>query len=242
MTESIVSLAPSTTDILLELGLKEKLIATTSLYDFIENVERLGGWNKGTEFERLNDLDPDLVFTCDKLQRDTRDKLIEQGFNVEHHEPENLEHVYSYISSIGEVTGKKTKARDLVKGIKAELRSIDLQGNKIYCEEWMEPPMVSGNWMPSLIEKCNGRYFIEEGRSCETDLEKLKEFQPDYIFLNVCGAGENIDKSKVLDRDDWKTVKAVSKENVYIIDDSLLNRPSNNLVEGMKRIEKIIEQ
>jgi len=47
--------------------------------------------------------------------------------------------------------------------------------------------MVSGNWIPGLIETIGGIYFIKEGRSHRFDLEELKEFDPEYIFLNVCG-------------------------------------------------------
>jgi len=87
----------------------------------------------------------------------------------------------------------------------SELEEIEIEGSpKIYCEEWMNPPMVSGNWIPGLIETIGGIYFIKEGRSHRFDLEELKEFDPEYIFLNVCGAGTNLSPEEILKREQWQ--------------------------------------
>lgn len=107
----------------------------------------------------------------------------------------------------------------------------------------MNPPMASGNWIPELIEKIGGKSFLSEGeRSKEFEFEKLKDFDPEFIFLNVCGAGENIDVSEVLERDGWEEITAVKNGDVYIIDDALLNRPGPRIVAGAEKMaEKISE-
>jgi iron complex transport system substrate-binding protein len=104
----------------------------------------------------------------------------------------------------------------------------------------MDPPMISGNWIPGLIEAANGNYFIEEERSREFNLEKLKEFDPEYIFLNVCGAGDNIDRKEIFARDEWQGITAVKNKDVYVVYDAFLNRPGPRLVEGLKKMEEKI--
>ena len=120
----------------------------------------------------------------------------------------------------------------------------------------MDPPMASGNWIPELIKEIGGNAFFpgkmlesndsesqfvedlkNEGRSREFDLENLKEFDPEYIFMHICGAGENLSTKQLTEREDWQDLTAVKKDQVFIIDDNLLNRPGPRLVEGAKRME-----
>ncbi|MBC5793508.1 MAG: cobalamin-binding protein [Nanohaloarchaea archaeon] len=236
----IVSLAPSNTEILYKLGVEDQVVATTSLCNYPEGVSEkpsIGGWTN-PEVDRINDLDPDLIIASDDLQDDAVNRLEEEGYNVLQVKPHTLEDVYESFWQIGEAVGKTEEAEKLVEEMKEELSKVSFEGSpRIYCEEWMDPPMVSGNWMPDLIRKCNGEYFIEEGRSREFDLEELKEFDPEVIILNVCGAGSNLDPSIIDRRDSWQDISAVKNGNVFVVNDSLLNRPSFRLVEGMRKIE-----
>lgn len=238
-----ISLAPSNTEILYRLGLEEHLIATTSLCDHPEEArknESVGGWTSGIEFEKIRDLDPDIVLTSDSLQ----DKAVEelQGLEVLHLTPETVEGVYRSIEKISRMFSAEKEAENLVGEMKEGFQHLEVEGSpRVYCEEWTNPPMASGNWIPGVVERIGGEYFLEEGeRSREFELEKLKDFDPEYIFLNVCGAGENIDREEILERPEWQEITAVKNGDVYVIDDALLNRPGPRLVEGAEKIaEKI---
>lgn len=239
----VISLAPSNTEIIYRLGLEDELVATTSLCDYPQQArqkESIGGWTKGIDFEKIRDTEPDIVLTSDSLQ----DKAVEEleGLEVLHLTPQTIEEVYESIRKIGDKLGVEKEAEKTIMEMKESLQDIEVKTSpRIYCEEWMDPPMASGNWIPGLIEKIGGESFLDEGeRSKEFELEKLKSFDPEYIFLNVCGAGENIDVSEVLEREGWKKITAVKNGDVYIIDDALLNRPGPRIVEGAeKMMEKI---
>lgn len=239
----IISLAPSNTEIIYSLGLEDELLATTSLCDYPSEArekESIGGWTNGIDFEKIRNLKPDLVLTSDSLQ----DKAVEelQGLEVLHLTPETLEQVYESIRKIGKELGAEHEAQKIVGEMNQGLQSLEVEESpRIYCEEWMDPPMASGNWIPGLIERIGGKSFLDEGeRSKEFKLEELKDFDPEYIFLNVCGAGENIDLSEVVERDGWEEITAVKNGNVFVIDDALLNRPGPRIVQGAeKMVEKI---
>lgn len=241
----IVSLAPSNTEILFELGAGDQVIGTTALCDFPEEaIEKpsVGGWTN-PRVDRLEELEPDLVIASDDLQDEAVERVREAGYEVLQVKPHSLKEVFDSIREIGKKIGREAEAEELVQEMESELEQINLEGSpRIYCEEWMNPPMVSGNWIPGLIERIGGEYFIEEGRSQRFDIEKLKDFDPEYIFLNVCGAGENLSPKEIMKRDGWQTLTAVENENVYIVDDALLNRPGSRLVEGAKRIAEIVEK
>jgi len=238
----IVSLAPSNTEILYKIGAEEDIIATTSLCNYPEEAAKkqsIGGWTN-PKIERIIELDPDILLASDDLQDEAVDKIKEEGYPVIQVKPHTVEEVFESIKTIGKAVRKSEETSQLVKEMRKELEELSFEGNpRIYCEEWMDPPMASGNWIPGLIKEAGGEYFIEEGeRSEEFDLEELKDFDPEYIFLNVCGAGENLNTDEIKKRDDWNEITAVKQDNIYVIDDSLLNRPGPRIVEGLKRIIK----
>lgn len=240
----IVSAAPSNTEILFKLGKGDSIVATTSLCDYPKSAAKkdsIGGWSKNTNLDKVEQYNPDKVFTSDQLQEEFRRELEEKGIETIHVSPETLEEVYQSIEKIGRSLDEKEKAREIIQSMKQELEKINLQNKRIYCEEWNNPPMISGNWIPDLIAQCKGDYIIEKGRSRKINLDELKQFDPEIIILNVCGAGLNVDKNDILTRDGWDDVTAIEENNVFVIDDSLLNRPTPRLVEGMKQIESLIE-
>ena len=239
----ILSAAPSNTEIIYKLGLEDQLIGTTSLCDYPEDAREkpsIGGWTQGINYGKIDELNPDIILLSDQLQNQQASKLEAKDYEILQVNPETLEEVFESILKIGRKFDREKEASKLVSEMKSDIRKINLQSKRIYCEEWMDPPMVSGNWIPGLIEAANGNYFIGEERSSEFDLENLKDFDPEYVFLNVCGAGENIDKKEILERPEWQNIKAVKNKNVHVIDDALLNRPSPRLVEGLKKIEEKI--
>ena len=240
----VISLAPSNTEILFELNAAEMIQATTSLCDYPEKaIEKpsIGGWTN-PKISRIKKFDPDILLASDDLQDQAVEKLESESFKVVQVKPHSLKEVYESFRTIGEVINREEEAEKLIRDFKSNLNSISLNESKrIYCEEWMDPPMVSGNWIPDLIREIHGEYFIEEGRSREFSIEELKKFNPEYIFFNICGAGENLKPKQIIQKRDWNEIKAVKQGNIYKINDSLLNRPGPRLIEDSKRIYSIIE-
>lgn len=201
----------------------------------------MGGWTRGTKVKEIEEMDPDILLASDDLQDSLVDRLRDRSLEVRQFTPHTVDEVWESIMEIGELIGRKDQASALVSDLKEVLGGFHLDG-RIYCEEWMDPPMVSGNWIPGLLENCGAEYFIEEGqRSREFSLKELKDFDPEYIFLNVCGAGETVEPEKVGERDSWRDIEAVRENRIYVVDDSLLNRPGPRLVEGVRKIESKME-
>lgn len=240
----IVSLAPSNTEILYSIDAGDQVVATTSLCDYPEEAAKkpsIGGWTN-PKISRIHEFDPDLVIASDDLQDEAVDKIQEEGYPVMQVKPHSLEEVFDSIREIGEAVNKSSESEQLVNDMKEGIREVRLEGSpRIYCEEWMNPPMVSANWIPDLIKRIGGRYFVEGGRSRKYPFENLVEFDPEYIIFNICGAGENLEPEEIVSRrSEWQDLTAVENGEVHKIDDSLLNRPGPRLVEAAKEIEKIV--
>jgi len=235
----IVSLAPSNTEILFEIGAEEHVVATTSLCEYPSEARKLpsiGGWTN-VDVERVKELDPDLVMATDQLQESIVEEL-RKDLEIIHFTPKTLGEVYETVHRTGKIVGEEENASKVVKSMKSRLERVNLnEGIRIYCEEWHDPPMVSGNWVPGLIDQLGAEYLIDEGlRSRKISNDEINDFDPQFVFLNVCGAGENISKETVLKREGWQGIEAVRNKNVFVIDDSLLNRPGPRLVEGAEKL------
>lgn len=241
----IISLAPSNTEILYEIGAEDDIVATTSLCDYPAKAARkpsIGGWTN-PKISRIHEFDPDLVLASDDLQDEAVEEIEAEGYPVLQVKPHNLEEVYKSIVKIGECVNRGKEAQKLVKQTKNRIEAVELENNpRIYCEEWMDPPMVSGNWIPDLMHALGAQYMIEGGRSQKFSLDDLEDFDPEHIIFHVCGSGENLDAKDIIqNRSEWQQISAVKNQNIYTVDDSLLNRPGPRLAEAAENIKEIVD-
>ncbi|WP_281194131.1 cobalamin-binding protein [Halorubrum sp. F4] len=239
----VVSLAPSATATLSALGAAECLVGVTHHCDppfdagsaHGTDPVAVGGWITPS-LDRVAALDPDVVFTSDALQADVADGCRERGLAVDHREPATLEDVLADFRGIARTVGRPDAGERLAADARERLEAVaDATGDRprpvVYCEEWSEPPMAAGNWVPDAIRAAGGRYpFVEAGeRSREVDPTSVAAADPDHVVVHVCGRGDRVDAASVADRE-WIDAP------VHVIDDALLNQPSPALIDGIERL------
>jgi iron complex transport system substrate-binding protein len=237
----VVSLAPSATATVDALGASDRLVGVTHHCEGLSeaagsgiDAPAVGGW-LNPDYERVAGLDPDLVLTSDALQRDVRDELQDRGFEVAHHEPATLDDVIESFASIGAVVGAPDAGTELARESRARIAALransPADGAVVYCEEWSDPPMAAGNWVPDVVEAAGGEYpFVEAGdRSREIDAEVVEAADPDHVVVHICGKGDRVDPD--FDARGWDLDAAV-----HVVDDSLLNQPSPRLLDGIERL------
>lgn len=231
----VVSIAPSNTEIVRSLGAEDQLVGTTALSPL--DTAKVGGWTS-VDCDAVEDMNPDLVLACDSLQGDAVEDLRGRGLDVLHLRPRTLEDVLDSFLEVGSCLGVPERAESLVSRFHRTLNDVNIAG-RVYCKEWTDPPMASGNWVPGLVNEAGGEYLLEEGeRSREVSARELEAFEPDHIFLNVCGAGRNVSPDRVLEREEWQDVEAVSSADITVLDDSVLNQPSPRLLEGARAMAR----
>jgi iron complex transport system substrate-binding protein len=230
----VVSLAPSATATLAAVGAGDRLVGVTTHCPLDRSV--VGGW-LNPDYERVAALDPDLVCTCDDLQREVRDELRDRGFETCHTEPTTLAEAVDAFETLGAAVGVPDAAADLAADCRARLAAVR---DRVpaddrptgYCEEWSDPPMAAGNWVPEAVTTAGGHYpFCDPGeRSREVDYDEVRAADPDHVVLHVCGHGDRVRPETLAERG-WDLDATVT-----VLDDSLLNQPSPALVEGVERL------
>lgn len=250
----VVSLAPSATATVAALGGADALVGVTHHCDPPSDAgsahakrdadapdlpATIGGW-LNPSLDRVADLDPDVVLTSDGLQADLADDCRERGFDVRHREPATLDEVIEGFAARGADVGRPDAGERLADRARARLDRVaeavaDRPRPTVYCEEWSDPPMAAGNWVPDAVRAAGGRYpFVDAGdRSREVDLATIEAADPDHVVVHVCGHGERVDPAEI-ERRDW-AVDAPA----HVIDDALLNQPSPALIDGIERLARL---
>ena len=114
--------------------------------------------------------------------------------------------------------------------------------------EWIEPLMVAGNWMPTLVEMAGGIDVMSSADrpSAWITWEDLARVDPDIIV--VCPCGFRIDDSMrdwhlLASNTVWNSLRAVREEHVFIADgNQYFNRPGPRLVESLEILAGIVQQ
>ena len=242
----IASLSPAVTEILFALGKGGSLVCLDQYSDYPESVKELPhlkGHQK-VDIEEVQSFKPDLVFTSTLIQTKLAEELRKAELAVIRQDPRTLAGVEQSFGEIGTLLSCEDRARALSLVFRQGMNEVKKRAQAlprhphVYIEEWHNPPMVSGNWVPEVLRIAGGvpLPLPPKNPSREVSLEEIRAFDPELIVLSICGAGSLARKELLTQREGWKELRAVREGRVRVIDDSLLNRPGPRLVEGARRL------
>lgn len=189
----IVSTVPSQTELLFDLGINEEVVGITKFCihpeEWFKTKTRIGGTKK-LNFDKIKSLQPDLIIA--NKEENTKDEIEElaKHFPVWISDVKTVEDANGMIRSIGEITGKFDEANNIASKIEASFKRLRKvkPGKKLAYLIWREPWMLAGkNTFISSILSTIGFENIAlqlEGRYPEISAKKLKEINPQYIFLS----------------------------------------------------------
>lgn len=230
----VVSLAPNITEIIRFLERGSDVVACTQ-HDSLDSAESIGGW-LSPDYNKIEEVDPDIVFTSDPLQRDIRDELKNMDFTVHHTEPRSFSDLVPLIVSVGDeldvddIDNYTSKIIERVESV----RGTVTDGKTIYCEEWDKPPMVAGNWVPEMIDTIGGSYpFCDPTeRSKEVTEEEFVRQEPDLFISHICGQGTRSTFREFREKWDYSGY-------VYFVNDSCINQLSPRTIDGLELLAEI---
>jgi iron complex transport system substrate-binding protein len=116
----------------------------------------------------------------------------------------------------------------------------------VACIEWLEPLMLSGNWIPDLVSAAGGVSILTQTgkHSPYVNWEDIRLQNPDVLIVMPCGFSiwrtlKEIDILLLLPG--FKELKAVKNNRVYIADgNQYFNRPGPRIVDSIEILAEII--
>ncbi|UCS93572.1 helical backbone metal receptor [Echinicola marina] len=189
MPKRIVSLVPSQTELLVDLGLEDQLVGLTKFCvrpKGLKEKKTIIGGTKQFKFEVIKALEPDLIIGNKEENYREGIEILEQRFPVWMSDIYNLSDAFKMISDIGALTGKEGEAQKLIGKIQQDwLKRVARIGTVLYLI-WQEP--IIGVGKKTFIDemlKWNGlENVLESERYPSLKIEEIEDLNPDFIFLS----------------------------------------------------------
>lgn len=189
----IISLVPSQTELLYDLGLEEKIIGITKFCVHPEKLfrakPRIGGTKK-LNIEKIRSLSPDLVIANKEENQQDQIELLQKEFPVWTSDIQSMEDALSMIRSLGEITGTRGRAEEIAEGIQLRFDffrsgSSGVKKTVAYVI-WNNPIMVAGTgtFINSMLELNGFKNIITKSRYPVSSMEELKKLKPEFILLS----------------------------------------------------------
>lgn len=187
----IVSLVPSITELLFDLGLAQNIVGRTKFCihpkDGFTNAKVIGG-TKQIHIDQIKALDPDLVIANKEENVKEQVEALAEFTSTFTTVVKNKEDAIRMIKDLGEITGSSQMADDMIKAILANFVSHQPTPKiKMVYLIWQDPYMTVGgdtfisNYMEDFgFENC----FKNHNRYPSIGLSEMKEANPDYILLS----------------------------------------------------------
>ncbi len=149
----IVSLVPSLTELLFDLGLEEEVVGITKFCihpeQWFRSKTRIGG-TKNVHIDKVRELQPDLIIANKEENVAEQVHALEQIAPVWISDIGNIKDALQMIQNIGDITGRSEKAAMMVMQLKndlAEIQSLTASVPKIRTAYliWKDPYMTIGS-------------------------------------------------------------------------------------------------
>jgi len=251
--QRVVSLQPSVTVTLRDLGLLDRLVACTKYcVDICPEVLETGciivedSWS--AKADQIMAARPDLVIASVPYRLESLAEILKTGVPFLGLAPKCLDDVYKDIMMIArtmglEARGEPQRGTAVVARMEKEVqamwqRTMGVTRPLVYCEEWGKPLILSQTWVAELVEAAGGRFFGQPGKQMTE--EEVAAADPDVIVAAWCGAGDRVPLEKIIPRRGWEQTKAAKNGRVYCINDEFLNTPASTLIQGLHALAAAI--
>lgn len=189
--QRIISLVPSLTELLIDLGLKDQLIGRTRFCvhpeDEVQDIEIVGG-TKNPKLEKIIELEPDFILANKEENRKEDIEVLQAYTHVEVTDIESVEDALLEISSLGITLGVNGEARKLVSRTTDLLSEIPSERSlSVAYFIWKDPWMTVGKdtYIHHVLKRYHLRnVFGNQIRYPKTTLKELASKNPDLILLS----------------------------------------------------------
>lgn len=253
----IISLAPSTTEIVFAIGQGAKVVGVDEFSDYPDAVRALpkvGGMKPN--FEQVAAKEPDLVLAAGgllspeslKQLEDMKLTVVEIGAVTT-----TMDSIMADILLAGRVTGANDKAKALADSMRKRLDDLTSKGKTLAA---VDNPLVyweldatdpakpftvgPGNFVNDIIALAGGRNAFAKAAMpfAQISSEQVVAANPGIIILSDAAYGISVESVKA--RKGWAGIEAVKNNRVFPIDDNLVSRPGPRVLDGLEAAMKLI--
>ena len=189
--QRIISLCPSLTATLYDLGLGERIVGITHFCihpaDKVKGVVKVGGTKK-LKMDRVEALTPDLIIAEKEENTQEMVEALEKHYPVYVADVLDLEGSLKMVRDLGLVTGEEEKGVLLANEVQRayeEVRPL-VQARRCMYFIWRKPWMVAGpgTFIDAMLQHCNLENVVSTERYPELNREEIIRLAPEVVLLS----------------------------------------------------------
>ncbi len=251
----IVSLMPSNTEILYELGLGKDVVGVSTVDDYPKDVkkgkEQFNTMNLNKE--ALLKVKPDLILAHESQKGTSKkvlDSLEKNGVKVVYvKDAQSLDQTYETFKQIGKVTGREHEANELIDETKHNVEKViksvprHHRSQSVFMEVSSKPEIYTAGKhtffddMLSQLDAKNSFSNIEGWKP--VDKEGIIKKNPD-ILISTEGLSKSDYYKVIKKRDGFRQIKAVKNGRIETVNGDEISRPGPRIDEGLKQLRDAI--
>jgi ABC-type Fe3+-hydroxamate transport system substrate-binding protein len=244
--QRIVSLNPTTTELLFALGAGQRLVGRSRWDVFpaeARNVQDVGDALR-PNVERILAAHPDLVVLYESPENVTAvDRLRAAGIDVLVLRIDLLHELRRALDTLGVLLGDTTQAhlvRDTVFASVERVRqaTAHLPRPSVFWHVWDSPIITigSGSFLTELVEVAGGRnvYADIAAPSATVSLEDIVRRDPDFLLAGPVTAAH------LRSDPQWRAVRAVRENRIAVFDTMKVGRPSVRIGEAARSLAQLL--
>ncbi len=252
--QTIISIAPSNTEILFALGLGDQVVAVTDYCDYPAEAKEktsLGSYITPS-MEDIVAISPDLILATSVHEEEVISALEKIGMTVLALDPKTMDEVMESIALVGQVTGRQEEAAQVVSGMRARVKAVtdktnnlaDTERPRVFYAVWYEPLMSAGaeTFQDDLIGIAGGNNVAGNLTGWITiGLETVVEADPEVMiagvnFINIGDLNYQFIETEPRLRD----TQARLNNRVFEVDSDLVSRTGPRIVDGLEKLAQFI--
>ncbi len=259
LPQRIISLYGAHTENLFSLGVEDKIVGVSIHEDYPPPATRKPTFSYRDDPEKLLSVSPDLVLIR-KFVANRYPNLIKQlkgaGVKVVSLSPETLDDFYDYMLTLGKLTEKEERARELVAQFKKEVektreKTKTIKHKKRVFFESIGKDISTATPTSITAELLNivGAENIAKDAKPKSPGSRIASFgierllaKADQIDIYIAQKGvmNRVKLRSIYERPGFSEIKAIKEKKVYIVDEKIVSRPTMRLLWGIEELGRII--
>lgn len=244
----IISLAPSITRELVDLGLKDNIVGATSFCDITyDHKDLIVGSAISVNIEKILLLKPDVVFASGLTRENTISALRNNGVKVyTFGKVKSFEVICNHFLELAELVDKKKEAKRIINKSKNKIDSlkalipVGTDSLKVFFQVGAKPifTVIPNTFMNDFITFAGCKNIADNMTRGTINRETVLNRNPDVIF--IISMGILGDKEKEI----WKSyqeLNAAKNDKIFIVDANIAAMPTvRSFVETFEIVVKDI--
>lgn len=242
----IVSLNPTTTELLFALGAGDRLVGRSRWDQWPPQAQRVAevGDAIRPSVERILAARPDLVILyASGDNRAAAATLVEAGIRVVALRIDRIADFERSVRIVGALTGRADEAAGAVDSLRRSLDAVrlalrDAPRPRVFLHVWDNPLMAigGGSYLSELVEVAGGRNVYADllEPSPQVSFEDLLRRDPDVLLAGPTEVARLTTDAR------WRALRAVRDGHVMAYDTTLVSRPSLRLGEGARSLAALL--